>query len=165
MRASDSRPPRGTAPGRFQSAIACPCGLLVVAISSRRTTRLAAQRRDRQLFAPSYIPMSIRSVGRAGALLLLLALLANSASAGEVQVMTSGGFEAPFLALVAAFERTTGHRVVPVTTSMGVGANWIPTRIRRGDAADLVVLSDPVFSELVSEGRIVAASRTALARS
>jgi molybdate transport system substrate-binding protein len=79
--------------------------------------------------------------------------------------MTSGGFEAPFLALVAAFERTTGHRIVPVTTSMGVGADWIPTRIRRGDAADVVVLSDPVFSELVSEGRIAADSRTPLARS
>ena len=79
--------------------------------------------------------------------------------------MTSGGFEAPFLALVAAFERTTGHQIVPVTTSMGVGADWIPTRIRRGDAADVVVLSDPLFSELVSEGRIVADSRTPLARS
>jgi molybdate transport system substrate-binding protein len=109
--------------------------------------------------------MSIRSVGRAGAVLLLLAVPPNSAAAGEVRVMTSGGFEAPFLALVAAFERTTGHRVVPVTTSMGIGADWIPTRVRRGDAADVVVLSDPVFSELVSEGRIVADSRTALARS
>jgi molybdate transport system substrate-binding protein len=79
--------------------------------------------------------------------------------------MTSGGFEAPFLRLVAAFERTTGHQIVPVTTSMGVGADWIPTRIRRGEAADVVVLSDPVFSELVSEGRIVANSRVPLARS
>jgi molybdate transport system substrate-binding protein len=109
--------------------------------------------------------MSIRAVGWARGVVLLLTLLPNSAVAGEIRVMTSGGFEAPFLALVAAFERATGHQVVPVTTSMGVGADWIPTRIRRGDAADVVVLSDPVFSELVSEGRIVADSRTPLARS
>src|SRR5262245_7633011 len=100
--------------------------------------------------------MSLRVVAWARGAFLLLALLPTSAAAGEVLVMTSGGFEAPFLALVAAFERTTGHRISPVTTSMGVGADWIPTRIRRGDAADVVVLSDPVFSELVSEGRIAA---------
>src|SRR5262245_12477060 len=109
--------------------------------------------------------MRTRVVRWARGVALLLALLPNSVAAGEVRVMTSGGFEAAFLALVAAFERATGHHVVTVTTSMGIGADWIPTRIRRGDAADIVVLSDPVFSELVSERRIVADSRTPLARS
>jgi molybdate transport system substrate-binding protein len=109
--------------------------------------------------------MSTRVVGRAGVVLLLLALLPHAVAAGEIRVMTSGGFEAPFLALVSAFERTTGHRIVPVTTAMGVGADFIPTRIRRGDPVDVVVLSDPVFSDLVNEGRIVATSRTPLARS
>jgi molybdate transport system substrate-binding protein len=102
---------------------------------------------------------------RALPVLALLLLLTRAAGADEVRVMTSGAFEAPFLALIEGFERATGHRVITVTTSMGIGPDWIPTRIRRGEEVDVAVLSDPVFAELVTEGHIAAASRTPLARS
>ena len=85
--------------------------------------------------------------------------------ADEVRVMTSGGFAAPYLALVEPFERTTKHTVVTVTTSLGVGQDFIPSRIRRGEPADVVILSTATFDELVKEGRIVAESRVVLARS
>src|SRR5262245_48711560 len=106
--------------------------------------------------------MKIRGVGWAGSVAFVLVLLPSLIAAGEVRVMTSGGFEAPFLALVGPFERMIGYRIVLVTTSMGIGADWIPMRIRCGDAVDVVVLSDLVFSELVSEGLIAADSRTSL---
>jgi molybdate transport system substrate-binding protein len=87
------------------------------------------------------------------------------AKADEIRVLTSGGFEAPYLALVAGCERATGHRIVTLGTSMGVGEHSIPNRIRRGEPADVVVLSTSNFAELVNEGRIVAESRVPLARS
>ena len=79
--------------------------------------------------------------------------------------MTSGGFAAPYLAMVGPFERSTRHKVVTVTTSVGVGHDSIASRIRRGELADVVVLSTVAFDELVKEGRIVGESRVALARS
>jgi molybdate transport system substrate-binding protein len=85
--------------------------------------------------------------------------------ADEVRVMTSGGFAAPFLAVVEPFERTTKHTVMTVTTSLGVGRDFIANRIRRGEPADVVILSTTAFDELVKEGRIVAESRVELARS
>jgi molybdate transport system substrate-binding protein len=85
--------------------------------------------------------------------------------ADEVRVMTSGGFAAPYLAVVEPFEHATKHTVVTVTTSLGVGQDFIASRIRRGEAADVVVLSTTAFDELVKEGLIVAESRVVLARS
>ena len=85
--------------------------------------------------------------------------------ADEVRVMTSGGFAAPYLAVIEPFERTTKHTVVTVTTSLGVGQDFVANRIRRGEPTDVVILSTAAFDELVAEGRIVADSRVVLARS
>jgi molybdate transport system substrate-binding protein len=105
-----------------------------------------------------------RRIGRALTLAITV-LCVEMAQADEVKVFTTGGFEAPYLELRAACERATRHRIVTVATSMGVGENSIPSRLRRGEPADVVVLSTSSFTELVNEGRIVAESRVPLARS
>ena len=86
-------------------------------------------------------------------------------AAEEVRVMTSGGFAATHLALVAPFERATANRVVTVTTSTGVGADSIPSRVRRGEPVDIVILSDAAIDDLIRDGFIVAGSKVPLARS
>lgn len=96
----------------------------------------------------------------AGTLLSIVTVRAE-----EVRVMTSGGFAAPYLALISPFERTNRHTVLTVTTSTGVGEGSIPNRVRRGEPADVVILSDTPIDELIKEGRIVADSRAPLARS
>jgi molybdate transport system substrate-binding protein len=88
-----------------------------------------------------------------------------SASAGEVRVMTSGAFAAAHLALSPRFEAATGETVVTVTTTTGVGADAIPSRIRRGEAVDVVILPDAALEQSIKDGLIVAGSRVALARS
>ena len=106
--------------------------------------------------------------GRVSAGFLLAAafgLCSATIYADDVRVMTSGGFAAPYLALIAPFERATPHTLVTVTTSVGVGADAITSRLRRGDAADVVILSTVAFDELVKEGLIAADSRVPLARS
>jgi molybdate transport system substrate-binding protein len=85
--------------------------------------------------------------------------------AEEIRVMTSGGFAAPYLALVSPFERTHKHTVVTVTTSTGLGEGSIPNRVRRGEPVDVVVLSDAAIDELIKEGRILPDSRVLLVRS
>jgi molybdate transport system substrate-binding protein len=93
------------------------------------------------------------------------ALLAAPASAEEVRVMTSGGTAAAHVALAPQFERATGHTVVTLATSTGLGADSIASRVRRGEPVDVVILSRAAIDELIGEGRVVAGSGVDLARS
>ena len=101
-----------------------------------------------------------------GALFIASTLLfVGTVQADEVRVMTSGGFAAPHLQLISPFERATKHKVVTDATSTGIGEDSIPSRLRRGEPVDVVILADAAIDELIKEGRIVAGSRVALARS
>ena len=86
-------------------------------------------------------------------------------AADELRVMTSGTFTAAFLELAPRFERATGHRLVAATTTMGVGANSIPSRLQRREPADVVILDDEALTQLIADGAVIAGSRTPLARS
>jgi molybdate transport system substrate-binding protein len=100
------------------------------------------------------------------AVVLTGTLLAVSAlHADEVRVMTSGAFAAAYLDLVGPFERATSHRVITEATITGVGDESIPSRIRRGEPVDVVILPDASLNELIKDGRILAATRVPLARS
>jgi molybdate transport system substrate-binding protein len=92
-------------------------------------------------------------------------VLASPAAAEEVRVMTSGGTAAAFVTLAPQFERATGHKVVTLATSTGLGADSIASRVRRGEPVDVIILSRAQIDELAGEGKVVAASRVDLARS
>lgn len=92
-------------------------------------------------------------------------LVTSSARADEVRVMTSGGLAAPHLALVAAFERATGHKVVTMATSAGIGQDAIVARVRRGEPVDVFMNSDQSIRELIEEGVLARGSRVPIARS
>ena len=99
--------------------------------------------------------------------LLAVALLlwSSPVAADELRVMTSGTFTAAFLELAPRFEKATGHRAVAATTTMGVGADSIPSRLQRREPADVVILDDGAMRQLIADGAVVAGSRTPLARS
>ena len=86
-------------------------------------------------------------------------------AADELKVMTSGTFTAALLELAPRFERATGHAVVAATTTMGVGATSIPSRLQRREPADVVILDDDAMRQLIADGHVIAESRTPLARS
>ncbi len=90
---------------------------------------------------------------------------AVTASAEEIRVMTSGAFTAAYLELIPGFERATQDRIVTLATSMGTGADSIPSRIQRGEPVDVVIVADTALDELIKDGRVLAGSRVALARS
>ena len=100
--------------------------------------------------------------------LLVVSLLvaATTASAQEVRVMTSGGFTAPYLEVVPAFEQATKQKVITsFGASMGGAPDSIPSRLERGEPVDVVILAAPALDDLIRQGKVVAGSRVDLVRS
>jgi molybdate transport system substrate-binding protein len=106
--------------------------------------------------------------------LTLAAALAVSACAGPgakppaatIHVMTSGGFTAAYNDLRPDFENRTGHRVMTAYgASMGAASDSIPSRLGRGEPADVVILARSALDALVKDGKVVAGSQVDLVRS
>jgi molybdate transport system substrate-binding protein len=92
--------------------------------------------------------------------------MAGAAGAQDVRVMISGGFTAAYLEVIPEFERTSGHKVgTAFGASMGNAPDSIPVRLQRGEPMDVVILAASALDDLVAQGRVLAGSRTDLARS
>src|SRR5688572_295320 len=90
-------------------------------------------------------------------------LLAATAAADEVVVMTSGAFTAPFGDAAPWFEKSTQHKLVSVFgASTGGAADSIPTRLSRGEPADVIIVSAQALDALIAAGEVAAGSRTDL---
>jgi len=88
-----------------------------------------------------------------------------AALADEIVVMTSGAFTAAYLELTPTYEHATSHKLTTATTTMGTGAESIPSRLKRGEAADVVIVPADALDELIKAGSVLADSRVDLARS
>jgi molybdate transport system substrate-binding protein len=88
-----------------------------------------------------------------------------STTSCDIRVMTSGAFTAAFLALVPLFERATQNKIVVAATSMGTGPSSIPSRLQRGEPVDVVIMADAALVNLIKDGKVLAESHVALARS
>ena len=104
-----------------------------------------------------------RWLSRFGAAALLIA---GAVSAADVQVMISAGFYGVYSELGPAFERASGHRLVTTRgPSMGDSPEAIPTRLARGETADVVILDGAAADELGRRGFVRADSKVEFARS
>jgi len=91
---------------------------------------------------------------------------AGAASADDVHVMISAGFYPVYSELGPAFERASGHRLITTRgPSLGDSPEAIPTRLARGEAADVVILDGGSADELTRQGLVKAGSKVLLARS
>ena len=94
------------------------------------------------------------------------AVAALHASAAEIRVMTSGGFTAAYQELAPRFESATGHKIVSAYgASQGGAPDSIPSRLGRGEPADLVILAAPALEALIRDGKVAAGSRVDLVHS
>lgn len=82
------------------------------------------------------------------------------ASAEEIRVLSSVGIKAVIEELGPQFEQKTKHKVTTVFDLAGV----LKTRIEGGEPFDVAILTAPMVDELVSKGKIAAATRTDVAR-
>jgi molybdate transport system substrate-binding protein len=104
-------------------------------------------------------------------LLACCLLLAGCASASveqtkQLAVMTSGGFASALEVLAPDFERRTGVTITTIHgSSLGGASDSIPERLKRGERADLVILTKDGLEALRAEGFIREGSQSDLARS
>ena len=83
------------------------------------------------------------------------------AAAADVHVMISAGFYGVYSELGRAFERASGHHLVTTRgPSLGDSPEAIPTRLARGEAADVVILDGGSADELARRGLVQAVSRS-----
>ena len=94
----------------------------------------------------------------AAALVLLLPSLAQSA---EIKLLASGAVKEAYLELLPTFEKAGGHSVKAVWSN----TTDIRKRISGGEIADLVILGDDGTEALIKDGKLVASTRAAFAKS
>ena len=105
----------------------------------------------------------MRSVVRLLAV-LIATLAASAASAADIKVMISAGFFSVYKELGPAFEKATGHTLVTTRgPSLGDLPEAIPTRLARGEHADVVIMDG--HGTDILETRDMIASRMPLAES
>ena len=107
--------------------------------------------------------MTIQSIGSVLAKFVAAAMLIgmNTAHAAEIKVIGSAAVKELYLDLVPAFEKSTGHKV----TTIWDGTENITKRIGGGEVVDIVIMAAPNIDKLISEGKLVAGSRTDIAKS
>jgi molybdate transport system substrate-binding protein len=81
-------------------------------------------------------------------------------AADVITVLSSNGLRAVIQELAPQFEKATGN---PVAISFSVAAE-LKKRIEGGESFDLAILTPAVIDDLIKQGKVVAASRTAIAR-
>ena len=100
------------------------------------------------------------------ALVLGALSVAHPVSAAEVRVMISAGFFGAYSELAPLFETATGHTLVTTRgPSMGDSPEAIPTRLARGEPADVVILDGGAADELGRRGMTRPTSKVNLAES
>jgi len=80
--------------------------------------------------------------------------------AAEIKVLTAGAMRAVVSAVVADFEKQTGHKV----TIDNAPAGALSRRIDGGEAVDVAIITVAVVDDLITKGRILPGSRVNLAK-
>jgi molybdate transport system substrate-binding protein len=88
------------------------------------------------------------------------AISVSGAGAAEVKILTAGAMKAVVLELVPQFEKETGHKAVVDNDTAG----GLAKRIEGGEAFDVAVITPGALNDLTKKGKIVADSRTTVAR-
>jgi len=92
--------------------------------------------------------------------------IAGAAAAADIHVMTSAGFYQAYSELAPAFERSSGHRLITIRgPSLGDSPEAIPTRLKRGEPADVVIGLGDSLDALAKQGLLREGSKVDLARS
>jgi molybdate transport system substrate-binding protein len=98
--------------------------------------------------------------------LLTVCLAAGPASAADIRVMISAGFFQVYAQLGPAFEKSTGHKLLTTRgPSVGDSPEAIPTRLTRGEEADVVIMDGAGVDILDQRGLAQPGSRIPLAES
>src|SRR3981081_786278 len=99
-----------------------------------------------------------RVISLTAAMLLCASGTANHLSAAELKVLSPGATEGAFSVLIPQFEKTSGHKI---TIDYGpVGA--LAARVKKGEAVDVAILSEPATEELRKQSKLVVGSEAVI---
>ena len=82
-------------------------------------------------------------------------------NAAEIKVVSGSAVAPVMIELIARFEKSSGHRV-SFDSDGAIGA--ITARLLNGEAADVAIVSGAQIDQLERQGKVVAASRTDIAK-
>ena len=88
-------------------------------------------------------------------------LLTNAAGAAEIKVLSTQATEEAYKELMPQFEKASGHKVTTVFT----GTLDALKRLSNGETYDLLIMARQQIDELSQSGKVVAGSRTDIAKS
>jgi molybdate transport system substrate-binding protein len=94
------------------------------------------------------------------ATLLSVFAASNPAGAAEIKILSPGATEGVLGELLPHFENSSGHRI---TINYGP-AGSLAARVRKGEAADIVILSEPEAESLRKEGKTANESQVVVAK-
>jgi molybdate transport system substrate-binding protein len=97
----------------------------------------------------------------AGNLFALALFAAGAADAAEIKVFASNALKTALEELAPQFEKTTEHKL---TFNFNAAA-MLKAEIEKGAAFDLAILGGPAADDLIKQGKLVATTRTEIARS
>jgi len=101
-----------------------------------------------------------KSLTAAAATLATMLAFGAPASAAEVTALVSNAFKSTLQELAPQFEKATEHKL---KITFGSTAP-LKTRIEKGEAVDFALIGEGAIDELVKQGKLVAATRTVIAR-
>src|SRR5262245_22285709 len=88
-------------------------------------------------------------------------LLSGAVNAAEIKVLSTQATEEAYKELVPQFEKASGHKVSTIFT----GTLGVMKRLSDGESYDLLIMSRQSIDELTQSGKVVAGSRTDIAKS
>jgi molybdate transport system substrate-binding protein len=88
------------------------------------------------------------------------ALCTTASQAAELKLLTAGAFKSTVMALLPEYEKASGNKVSVENDTVGA----LTKRIAAGESFDVVVMTPQAVDKLMGEGKVIAGSRTNLAR-
>lgn len=93
-------------------------------------------------------------------------LIAPSAFADTIKVVSSGGFAAAYKELIPEFEKRTGNKVISEWgPSMGTTKDAVPQRLARNEDIDVLIMVGDALDKLIADKKVIADTRMPLAQS
>ena len=110
--------------------------------------------------------MRLQYIKRVIPLLVASLLFFGTASAAEIQVITSGAFAEALKELVPEYEKQSLNTVmISYGSSMGAAPDSIPSRLARGEKFDVLILAAPALDGFIKSGAVQSGTRVDLVAS
>jgi molybdate transport system substrate-binding protein len=98
---------------------------------------------------------------KTAAVFLALMSITVAVEAAEVRALLSNAVKTVMEELAPQFEKATGHKLLTIYGS----TNPLKAQIEQGEPMDLTILGDAAIDDLIKQGKLVATTRTVVARS